>query len=119
MPPQTTPRLPPFRNALDDEEPLPRAHVPEPSRGAARGLKARRDGKALLEPRLGRAQARDLRALGGEPIPRRVVRGERTLVEEDGNDDASDQPREAQTPASPRRRVPRLPRLRPLRGARR
>src|SRR5438876_580548 len=66
MPSQTTPRLPPRRDSLDDEKALARTDVADPPRFSPRGLEARRDREPLLQAGLRRTQLLHLGALCGK-----------------------------------------------------
>src|SRR5437773_2230381 len=98
MPSQTTPRLPPRRDSLDDEQALARTDVADPPRFSPRGLEARRDREPLLQAGLRRTQLLHLGALCGKRVPRLEVRGERPVVEVDGETDRGDDPDEAHSP---------------------
>src|SRR5947208_4170488 len=95
---QTTPRLPPRRDSLDDEQALARTDVADPPRFSPRGLEARRDREPLLQAGLRRTQLLHLGALCGKRVPRLEVRGERPVVEVDGETDRGDDPDEAHSP---------------------
>ena len=102
MPPDRMLRVLPRRDALDDEEALPRFDESEPARFPYERRVARRVGKLLLQLPLLRAQALDLARTLDERMARVDVRVQRPVVEKADEAERPDAEPAANEHAAPR-----------------